>query len=327
MKTIVKKSILTALCALTLLVGSDSLSGMQDNQSTGILNTIKIGLKSFGQKFVEAYSSHHYNALLGKQSDPKFDGPDAHMALCTEKGKDFSKLTYNRYIKLPLEQKKENKDHKAPEYIQQQSLFYAKIMCRPYNLRDWALFQYLKKFGYLTVYDGAQKNSPQTIFYYASAYTSYRGGIYFPQNSFGKTLSTKQEFSLAHEVGHNINGNMTKLTNDYKEGNATWFRWEYLAEKKALETLYKLKRYEAINYRKKAYIKKKPKGSSLYPYREGFLDTLNLLIKQNPHDKQLQATRSYKEMLCEVVGSVFNRLLGNYQKNPTWESRFKEYKK
>ncbi len=328
MKTIFKKSMLTTLCTLTLLVGNGSISGMQDKQQKSKLSMLKDKIKSyvypklskgdemffhlkmceFGQKprvrtvhpeTLDCYSNNSENFITSSQ----YYGPIS--------------LIYNTLFKNQLKTKKENRDHKSPQYVQQEVLRYAQIM-RPQNsIFNRFTLWYLKTCGFLTVYNGPEKKEPRAFEDCpgAEAYSHPYGGIYLPQGSLGSQLSAKQRCVLTHEIGHHVNGDTTVSVEFKFPGMPEWFKPEYLAQKRSLETLYQDKDYEAITeeykvrngLRSRVYMSLN--GITNNPYRYGFLDTLESLIKQNPDDKQLQA---------------LHKVTNNTQQ-PTWESRYQEF--
>jgi hypothetical protein len=145
-----------------------------------------------------------------------------------------------RFIFVPLQHKSENSDHKAPRVVQKLAIKYAKAMCPKYNPLKRLRVLYFTKLGYFTVYDGAGNDEKDIFSKHPTgrAYTSLCGGIFFPKQSLCTDLTPEQKQSLAHEVGHVINGDTTKnlkmnLTVDDKE----WYKREFLAQQQSLKIL------------------------------------------------------------------------------------------
>lgn len=159
-----------------------------------------------------------------------------------------------RYLYDPLKTLHGNKDHRASENIQQQSLVYAREMAKGSWIKTMRLW-YAQRMGYLTVYDGAHCDTPH---YFddnpaTSACAVSHGGIFFPKGTLMSALSPEQRYVLCHEVAHVMNGDSTIFGNDNylvdtKNGviSSSAFQQEYHADKQAIETLYKLSDREAV---------------------------------------------------------------------------------
>jgi hypothetical protein len=220
-------------------------------------------------------------------------------------------LLHQEYIKIPIFNEKENENHKAPDYVQQQALRYATEMCSPGNWYDMFFLGYIKKYGYLIVYDGPAKKDGDDYFSSedAKAYTAPRGGIYFPKNSFddtNKELTPEQEYTLCHEVAHIMNGDMTRLFE--RQCSETWFKHEYLAENRSIKTLYRLKK----DYKVRLCSRESPLSG---PYLYGAEDAILELGAIYCGDEDLQDL--YKQI---------KKVYPDYNESVSWQSRYQEYK-
>lgn len=194
-------------------------------------------------------------------------------------------ILYNKYLQEPLRHAQENKDHRAPEHIQNLLLTAAKAQCGK-NPRKWLRFYYAQYTGYTTAYDGPPKDKPNYFIDNPTfnAFTSLKGGIFFPCNSFFENLmpSPRQRHDIHHEGGHIINGDITKIWNRYKTGNKQWFQQEHDAQKACIKSLHKDHDYQAIEESITC-----PTLEHI-PYFCGTRSGLQELLKKSPHDKKLQ---------------------------------------
>jgi len=250
----------------------------------------------------------------------------------------FIALTGSTFSASPVKYYWGNYEERAPEYVQQGAR---------------RLFGAMRRNGEKSQKHGDHVKSAIIVYeddITAGADAESRDtGIYFPKGSFKqryrsqyRRLTPEQLATLAHEIAHHYNGDFTfegrtaneiskkRDANDksYRNRGEVWFKEEYNAEKRALETLFAEKEFEALESKVMSRCHSKVEGRNWYknggrPYYHGVVDTFARLCKQNPNNKKLQRI---KEKMRKR--GWFSRGV-NLKKceSKTCQQRYNEYKK
>lgn len=208
----------------------------------------------------------------------------------------------NRFIIRPTIKQITHHSIRAPKNIQVLAHDYATAMLQ----NDKKLLNYLKNFGYLTVYEGPDKHMPD--FFTKTnclAHTNMYGGIHFPKKSFVNGISPLQRFILAHEVGHEAQGDtIHESITSCQIGDAQWYQQEYGAQTLCTSVLHEKKDYDALEARIEDEFQLHKHGSprdkvldASGPLCTGMCDTLLALETKYPHDKKLHGLCSDAQAL------------------------------
>ena len=205
--------------------------------------------------------------------------------------------------------------HLASEHTQKQAADYFDAMHSD-NFLDRLLLPIKKIVHSPRVYTGTLVDRLLLKKEWKAFYSAFLGIYISTAMNSNKQLSNSERAFLCHETVHAQQNSsfFYRLSAHFLSSSRLTFKHEYNAEKKTIETLYKLQDFEALEAHVKHRLKNISKLPSTFyfPYITGTLDTYyRIMKKHNPNDE-----------LCQEIDKV-----RTWQPTTNWKEAYQEHQK